>query len=97
MEALRTYSCSDGAKVFIEFPRGIRQGEMPPLFVLGPEAGAELVNYRARQNYYVVDRLFAEYVEEHRRGNEADPIEYLRRVEASDRRTPVPAGGGTRA
>jgi type IV secretion system protein TrbG len=49
----------DGAKVFIEFPRGIRQGEMPPLFVLGPEGGAELINYRARQNYYVVDRLFA--------------------------------------
>jgi type IV secretion system protein TrbG len=49
----------DGAKVFIEFPPGIRQGEMPPLFVLGPEGGAELVNYRARQNYYVVDRLFA--------------------------------------
>jgi type IV secretion system protein TrbG len=49
----------DGAKVFIEFPRGIRQGEMPPLFVLGPGGGAELVNYRARQNYYVVDRLFA--------------------------------------
>lgn len=49
----------DGTKVFIEFPRGIRQGEMPPLFVIGPEGGAELVNYRARQNYYVVDRLFA--------------------------------------
>jgi P-type conjugative transfer protein TrbG len=49
----------DGTKVFIEFPRGIRQGEMPPLFILGPEGGAELVNYRARQNYYVVDRLFA--------------------------------------
>ena len=49
----------DGSKVFIEFPRGIRQGEMPPLFVLGPEGGAELVNYRARQNYYIVDRLFA--------------------------------------
>jgi len=49
----------DGAKVYIEFPRGITQGEMPPLFVLGPEGGAELVNYRARQNYYIVDRLFA--------------------------------------
>jgi type IV secretion system protein TrbG len=32
---------------------------MPPLFVIGPEGGAELVNYRARQNYYIVDRLFA--------------------------------------
>jgi P-type conjugative transfer protein TrbG len=49
----------DGAKVNIEFPRGIAQGEMPPLFVIGPEAGAELVNYRARQSYYNVDRLFA--------------------------------------
>jgi type IV secretion system protein VirB9 len=49
----------DGAKVFIEFPRGIRQGEIPPLFVIRPEGGAELVNYRTRQNYYVVDRLFA--------------------------------------
>jgi len=49
----------DGSKVYIEFPAGIGQGEMPPLFVIGPEGGAELVNYRARQNYYVVDRLFA--------------------------------------
>ncbi|MFT4003844.1 MAG: P-type conjugative transfer protein TrbG [Rhizobium sp.] len=49
----------DGAKVYIEFPSGIAQGEMPPLFVVGPSGGSELVNYRARQNYYVVDRLFA--------------------------------------
>ena len=49
----------DGTKVFIEFPHGIRQGEMPPLFVLGPDGNTELVNYRARQNYFVVDRLFA--------------------------------------
>jgi type IV secretion system protein VirB9 len=32
---------------------------MPPLFVIGPSGNSELVNYRARQNYYVVDRLFA--------------------------------------
>ncbi|WP_298356407.1 P-type conjugative transfer protein TrbG [Rhodoblastus sp.] len=49
----------DGQKVFIEFPRGIAQGEMPPLFVIGPAGGSELVNYRARANYYIVDRLFA--------------------------------------
>ena len=49
----------DGAKVYIEFPSGIRQGEMPPLFVIGPGGDSELVNYRARQNYYIVDRLFA--------------------------------------
>lgn len=49
----------DGRQVYIEFPSGIGQGEMPPLFVIGPSGGSELVNYRARQNYYVVDRLFA--------------------------------------
>ncbi|MGH6888343.1 MAG: P-type conjugative transfer protein TrbG [Rhizomicrobium sp.] len=49
----------DGQKVYIEFPSGIRQGEMPPLFVIGPAGGSELVNYRVRANYYIVDRLFA--------------------------------------
>ncbi|MCK1634593.1 P-type conjugative transfer protein TrbG [Bradyrhizobium sp. 162] len=49
----------DGNKVYIEFPTGIVQGEMPPLFVIGPAGGSELVNYRANRNYYIVDRLFA--------------------------------------
>jgi len=55
---LRAYD--DGRQVFIEFPRGIGQGEMPPLFVVGPEGDtSELVNYRVRGNYMIVDRLFA--------------------------------------
>lgn len=50
----------DGRQVFIEFPRGIAQGEMPPLFVVGPEGDtSELVNYRVRGNHMIVDRLFA--------------------------------------
>jgi len=49
----------DGSKVYIEMPGGIAQGEAPPLFVIGPEGDGELVNYRIRQNYYIVDRLFA--------------------------------------
>jgi type IV secretion system protein VirB9 len=48
----------DGQKVYIEFPRRIDQGEAPPLFVVGADGGTELVNYRMRGNYYVVDRLF---------------------------------------
>ena len=40
-------------------PAGIGEGELPPLFVVGPGGGTELVNYRVRQNYYVVDRRFA--------------------------------------
>ena len=49
----------DGRQVFIEFPGGIAHGEMPPLWVIGPEGGAELVNYRVRGDHMIVDRLFA--------------------------------------
>ncbi|MBN9578938.1 MAG: P-type conjugative transfer protein TrbG, partial [Alphaproteobacteria bacterium] len=49
----------DGHQVFIEFPHSIAQGEMPPLFVIGPNGGGELVNYRVRGNHMIVDRLFA--------------------------------------
>lgn len=50
----------DGRRVYIQFPPGISQGEMPPLFVVGPEGSAgELVNYRVRGATMIVDRLFA--------------------------------------
>lgn len=49
----------DASKVYIQFPTRLDQGEAPPLFVVGPTGGTELVNYRVRGNYYVVDRLFA--------------------------------------
>ncbi|MDG2512721.1 P-type conjugative transfer protein TrbG [Sphingobium yanoikuyae] len=49
----------DGRQVFVEFPGGISQREMPPLFVTGAAGDAELVNYRVRGRYMVVDRLFA--------------------------------------
>jgi type IV secretion system protein VirB9 len=49
----------DTNKVYIEFPRRIDQGEAPPLFVVGQDEGSELVNYRVRGTYYIVDRLFA--------------------------------------
>lgn len=50
----------DGRQAFIEFPRGIGQGEMPPLFIVGAEGdSSELVNYRVRGHYMIVDRLFA--------------------------------------
>jgi type IV secretion system protein TrbG len=55
---LRAYD--DGRQVFIEFPRGIGQGEMPPLFIVGTEGDtSELVNYRIRGHHMIVDRLFA--------------------------------------
>jgi type IV secretion system protein VirB9 len=50
----------DGRRVYIEFPRGIAQGEMPPLFIVGSEGKtSELVNYRVHGSHMIVDRLFA--------------------------------------
>ncbi|MCW4460818.1 P-type conjugative transfer protein TrbG [Sphingomonas sp. BT-65] len=48
----------DGVHVYVQFPAGIAQGDMPPLFVIGPAGETELVNYRVRAPYYIVDRLF---------------------------------------
>jgi P-type conjugative transfer protein TrbG len=48
----------DGEHVYIQFPPGIAQGELPPVFVVGTTGKAELVNYRYRAPYYIVDRLF---------------------------------------
>ncbi len=48
----------DGDRVYIQFPAGIAQGELPPLFVIGQQGDGQLVNYRFRSPYYVVDRLF---------------------------------------
>lgn len=48
----------DGEKVYIQFPAGIAQGELPPMFVIGTQGDGQLVNYRFRSPYYIVDRLF---------------------------------------
>lgn len=49
----------NGHKVFIQFPNRLDQGEAPPLFVVGTDGKSQLVNYRVKGTYYVVDRLFA--------------------------------------
>jgi len=71
----------DGKQVFIEFPRGIAQGEMPPLWVIGAEGDAQLVNYRVQGSHMIVDRLFA--AAELRLG--ADPQQVVRIVRADGR------------
>ena len=48
----------DGRRVYVVFPRGIVQGEMPPIFVLGTNGEPQLVNSRIHQNVLIVDRLF---------------------------------------
>ncbi len=48
----------DGRRVYIEFPRGIVQGEMPPLFVIGSDGESQIVNSRIHHHILIVDRLF---------------------------------------
>ncbi len=48
----------DGHKVFIQFPARLDQGEAPPLFIMGRKGKSQLVNYRVKGSYYIVDRLF---------------------------------------
>ena len=48
----------DGRRVYVEFPRGIVQGEMPPIFIIGPDGEAQIANGRVYQNVLIVDRLF---------------------------------------
>ena len=48
----------DGAKTYIRFPAIAAHVELPPLFVIGPDGEAHLVNYRVRGQTYVADQLF---------------------------------------
>jgi type IV secretion system protein TrbG len=50
----------DGRQVFIEFPAGFARDQAPPLFARGADGASELLNYRVRGRFYVVDRLFAQ-------------------------------------
>jgi len=74
----------DGTRVFIEFPEGVAQGELPPLFVIGTGGEAELVNYRVSGRFMIVDRLFdlAELRLGNRRGQKTVRITASRRGRA---------------
>ena len=73
----------DTHKVFIEFPPGIAQGEMPPLWVIGPEGDGELVNYRVQGHHMIVDRLFT--AAELRLGGEHQQIVRIVRTDGKPR------------
>lgn len=71
----------DGAKVYIQFPNSLPQGEAPPLFVQGSNGAPALVNYRVKGNTYIVDRLFA--VAELRLGTKPQSIVKIVRTDAT--------------
>lgn len=70
----------DGRKVYIQMPSGLSQGEAPPLFVAGSDGRPNLVNYRVRGTYYIVDRMFA--VAELRLGENPQRMVRIVRVDA---------------
>ena len=48
----------DGRRTFIEFDAMLVVAEAPPIFLVGGKGGAQLVNYRVKVRFYVVDRIF---------------------------------------
>ena len=48
----------DGRKTYIQFPPKVTVTESPPLFILGSKGDTQLVNYRVKGEWYIVDRLF---------------------------------------
>jgi P-type conjugative transfer protein TrbG len=72
----------DGQKTFIRFDPSILHGESPALFVI--ERGEmQIVNYRVKQNLYVVDRLFD--TAELRLGQDDQDVVRLRRAKDARR------------
>lgn len=82
----------DGRQVYIQMPDDIAATDLPPLFVLGGNGKAELVNYRLRGKYYIVDHLFE--AAELRLGEKPQTVV---RISKSKPRTGFAALFGTRA
>jgi len=73
----------DGKKVYLQFPSGLRQGDAPPLFIIGSNGEPALVNYRVKGTYYIIDRLFA--AAELRFGTDPQQIVRITRTDATYR------------
>lgn len=82
MKPLRAFD--DSEKVYIQFPAGIAQGELPPLFVIGAQGDGQLVNYRFRAPYYIVGRLFG--AAELRLGGDKSDVVRIERTDGVARR-----------
>lgn len=50
----------DGQRTFVQMPPTLEVAETPALFVVGRDGRDQLVNFRVRNGFYVVDRLFDE-------------------------------------
>ena len=63
----------DGTHVYIQMPPGMKTADAPALLIAA-SSGNQMVNYRVRGNYYVVDRLFDDAVMVAGVGREQDRV-----------------------
>lgn len=82
----------DGRRVYVVFPTGIAQGEMPPLFVIGPDGQGQIVNTRVTGNVLIVDRLFG--AAELRLGEARHEVVRIVRMDGVEHRRANPIAAG---
>src|SRR5271166_1024038 len=63
----------DGSRVYIQMPPAMKSSEAPALLV-NAGSGTQMVNYRVKGNYYVVDRLFTDAILVSGVGREQDRV-----------------------
>jgi type IV secretion system protein TrbG len=51
----------NGSHVYVQMPAGMKSSEAPALLI-NAGSGTQMVNYRVKGNYYVVDRLFSDAI-----------------------------------
>ena len=87
----------DGRRVYVVFPAGIVQGEMPPIFVLGSNGEPQIVNSRIHQNILIVDRLFGAAELRLGSGNRQQTVRIVRinPTQATDQPVSTTTGGSS--
>jgi len=78
----------DGAKTYIQMPIETIHRELPVLVVKGPN-GSEMVNYRVKDNMYIVDRLFDRAALLLGSGKHQVKVELIRQAEIGGGKTPA--------
>jgi P-type conjugative transfer protein TrbG len=78
----------DGAKTYIQMPTETIHRELPVLVVKGPN-GSEMVNYRVKDNMYIVDRLFDRAALLLGSGKRQTKVELIRQAQVSREKAPA--------
>jgi len=86
----------DGAKTYIQMPPETVHRELPTLVIEGP-GGKELVNYRVKDNYFIVDRLFDRAALLLGAGKHTQKVEIVREGAAHGDGHPTPSPAGQSA